>query len=80
MTHHTVDWQNKGKLAFIQWCRGEFLTPGIHLLPGQSSLCPSCKGMLYHDGEFRTVVCTRAQHEKPETVKVMFKRILAEED
>lgn len=60
----------------MQWCEGEVLTPGVHLLPGASIGCPRCKGMLYHDEEFRTVVCTRT--EKPETVKVMFKRILAE--
>lgn len=61
----------------MQWCEGRVLTPGVHLLPEESIGCPRCRGMLYHDGEFRTVVCVKAT-KAPETVKQMFKQILFE--
>jgi hypothetical protein len=78
---HTVDWRERGSVAVVQWCSGEFLDIEIWLKDGESAICSSCRGTLTNKA--REVVC-RALDDKPaaapETVRTMFKRILAEED
>ena len=60
MIHHTIDWRERGTIAAVQWCEWEFLgEEEVVLQDNQSARCPRCKGMLYHNGEFRTVTCKK---------------------
>jgi len=82
MTQHTVDWQgSRGELAVVQWCNGVFMEEPLALMAGVSVVCPECGGMLFHDGEFRVVVCTKVVEDmvEEEETRVMFRRILNED-
>jgi len=73
---HNADWREKGTVAAVLYCEWKFINPPVVLQQEETKTCPNCKGELYHNSEFRIVVC---KPKKITTVREMFKQLLKEE-